>query len=477
MAPAVGAWSATAGCTLLSPRASLGVAALTVPALAVGWRRRSWLAGLAAGVLLGALVSAWHVHSLRHGVVPMLARRHASVELIARLVRDPLPVTTTSGARLTVVDATVTAVQSGTWSAASSPVVILSYGAKGWAGLLPGQQVDLTARLAPPRRSDSVAAVVDARGPPRPVGRPPWWQRAAGQVRTALRGATSGLPADARGLLPGLVVGDVSAMPAGLLADMRVAGLTHLEAVSGENVSVVLSVTMGIAGALGLRRRPRVAVGAAMLAGFVVLARPSPSVLRAAVMGTVILLGMATGRRSTTLPALAAAVLLLVVVNPFLARAVGFVLSVLATWAITTWAPRWIERLSDHLPRPLAAALAVPAAAQLACTPVLVLTFGTLTPYAVPANVLAAPAVAPATALGLLVALVAAGSTTAAVPLGWLAVPPAAAIAGVAHAVADLPAAGVRWSLDAAATLLAVVALAAVLASRLRRRRREILGE
>jgi competence protein ComEC len=112
---------------------------------------------------------------------------------------------------------------------------VLSFGTD-WSGLLPGQRVDVSGKLSLPRRGDDVAAVLDARGTPTLLGRPPWWQRLAGRARVALRRTCNGLPADERGLLPGLVDGDVSAVPAAMQTDMRLTGLTHLEAVSGDNV-------------------------------------------------------------------------------------------------------------------------------------------------------------------------------------------------------------------------------------------------
>jgi competence protein ComEC len=357
---------------------------------------------------------------------------------------------------------------------------VLSYSSAGWTGLLPGQRVEVTGKLAPPRRGDDVAAVLDARAPPVAIGRPPWCPRAAGGVRLALRRACSGLPADERGLLPGLVDGDVAAEPPGLTADMRLTGLTHLQAVSGENVSVVLAVTFALARAAGLRRRSRVAVSALALLAFVVLARPSPSVLRAAVMGGIVLVAMVSGRRFRPLQVLGATVLVLVYVDPFLARSVGFVLSVCATAAILTVAPRWTARLARHLPAPVAVAIAVPAAAQLACTPVLVLAFGKLTPYAIPANLLAAPAVVPATVLGVGCAALAPFSHSLAVVVAWLAAVPTAVIAVVARTLSGLPGAGLAWPAGLGTGAVVVVAAVAVAVWSARRRgassQRAILG-
>ncbi len=456
---AIGAWAAAASTTLLAPLTSVRIAVGAVLVATAMRRRLPIVAAIALGVGFGAGSAAQHVHALRGGPLPSLARDHAEVEVIARLVRDPVVTTSASGIGLTLTDATVTSVWSrGGWQHVNSPVLVLSYGS-GWRALLPGQRVDVTGRLGPPRSGDDVAAVLSARAPPTPQGRAPWWERLAGRARSRLRIASARLPADERGLLPSLVDGDDAAVPPSLQRDLRVTGLSHLEAVSGENVTVVIVVTLALARAVGLRRRGRAALCALALVGFVVLARPSPSVLRAAVMGAIALLALVVGRRSAALPSLGTAVIALVVVDPFLARTVGFVLSVAATGGIVLLAPNWTERLARWVPRPLAVAIAVPAAAQFACTPVLILAFGQLAPYSVPANLLAAPAVVPATILGVLAAIIATIWLPAATPLAMVGAAPAGVIAVVARELAAMPGADLRWSISVGLGLLGLGAL------------------
>jgi competence protein ComEC len=110
------------------------------------------------------------------------------------------------------------------------------------------------------------------------------------------------------------------------------------------------------------------------------------------------------------------------------------------------------------MPRPVAVAIAVAAAAQLACTPVLVLAFGQLTPYAVPANLFATPAVVPATVLGVAAALVAPVSPVLARPLVWLASLPTGLVAWVAHGFAGFPGAATTVGRSTAVALSAVAA-------------------
>ena len=455
--PAATAWLAAAVCCGLAPSTTvvvIVVVAVAMTAAALG--RRLVVAAVCIGALLGAASAALHVAQLRSGPVAALARTaHPRADLVLTLVRDPTSRRDAHGRSYVLVDATVTKVGR---HPARSPVLVIAHGG-GWLDLLPGQRVRVNARLAPPRTGDDIAAVVLPRGRPVPVGQPPWWQRVAGVMRGRLRKACARLPPDERGLVPGLVVGDVSRMPPSLTDAFRVSGLTHLNAVSGENCAIVLATVGALLRRTPLRRGARIAVAAASLAAFVVLARPSPSVLRAATMGGAALLGMSVGRRAQPVPLLAAAVLLLVLTNPFLGRSVGFALSVVATAAIVLLASRWADLLSRRMPRWLALAVAVPAAAQVACTPLLVLVFGQATPWAVPANLLAAPAVGPATVAGIFTAVVAAVSPAMGALLAWTAALPAAWLALVARSTAALPGASARWPAGATGVgLLALVA-------------------
>ena len=326
-----------------------------------------------------------------------------------------------------------------------TPVLVFASGGR-WAGLLPGQRLTATGRLGPARPGDAVAAVFSVRSPPQLLGRPPAVQRAAGHLRAGLREAVGGLPAEERGLVPGLVVGDTAAMPVELEQDFRTAGLTHLTAVSGANLVIVVGFALYVGRWLGFRVRWLPVLGALALVGFVVLARPQPSVLRAAAMGLVGLAALATGRRRGSLAALAAAMLALLLLDPWLARSYGFALSVLATAGLLLIAPGWTRWMcARRVPAPLAQAVAVPAAAQVACAPVVALLSGQVSLVAVPANLLVAPAVAPATVVGVLATLAGAVSDPAARALGWLAGLPAWWIVTVAQRAAVVPDAAVAW--------------------------------
>jgi competence protein ComEC len=349
---------------------------------------------------------------------------------------------------------------------ADVPVVVL--GGPEWSGLTSGQHVVFAARLGATGPGDDAVALARSLGPPREVTQSGTLWRLADRLRAGLRVACQGLPSDAGGLLPSLVVGDTGQLPASLGTDLQTAGLTHLTAVSGANVAIVAGAALWAATRLGIRRSVRVMLALGVVAGFVLLARPQPSVLRAAVMGGVALLGLGLSRRPRGVPALAASGIVLLVVDPWLARSAGFALSCVATAALLLLAPPWTRRLSNRLPLPVAAALAVPAAAQAACGPVIVLLSPTVSTVAVPANLLAEPAVAPATVAGVLATVTAPLSPQAAHACAWLGALATGWIAKVAHVSARLPLAALPWPSGVVGALLLGVLTAVLVAASLR---------
>ncbi|ROS31059.1 ComEC/Rec2 family competence protein [Cellulomonas sp. PhB150] len=277
------------------------------------------------------------------------------------------------------------------------------------------------------------------------VRAPPPWQRTAQGVRAAEHRLAAPLPRDARALLPGVTVGDTSGVDEDLRDALRASGLTHLTAVSGAHFSLVATLTVVAAGLLRMPRRARAGVVVGAMAAMVLLVHPSPSVVRAAVMGLVGVWAMLLGRPARAPAALAAAVVVLLVLDPWLAGEIGFVLSVLATAGIVLVAEPLTVRWSTRLGRPLAATLAVPVAAQVVCGPVVVVLTPSFATYAIPANVLAAPAVAPATVLGLAAGVVEPWCAPLATVLAWVAGAACWWIGAVARVAAGAPGAQLAW--------------------------------
>ncbi|MFE9442703.1 ComEC/Rec2 family competence protein [Streptomyces sp. NPDC006602] len=499
--------------------------------------RVTWPRASAAAVLLcvgAAAVSAGlHGADLRRGPVPTLARQFATVTAEVEVTSDPrltrprirgnhaAPVSVLINAEVRRVEAT-----RGAAVATRTPVLLIvdvssgggrpRGGAPGsrlsgpsfggmppgsrpadegaqtspdgpgrspWLGLLPSTRLRVTARLAPAAvGGDRVAAVlrVRDRAAPEVVGEPSAAQRFAGRLRAGLREATDGLSADARALLPGLVVGDTARITPELDEAFKETDLAHTLAVSGSNLTIILALLVGppglaqlaerrgLAPRLGISLRTTALLGGVLTLGFVIVCRPDPSVLRAAACGAVALLALATGRRRSLIPALATAVLLLVLYDPWLARSYGFLLSVLATGALLTLAPRWSLALRRRrVPPRLAEALAAAAAAQALCAPVVAVLSARVSLVAVPCNLLVEFAVAPATVLGFAALATAPVLMPAAKGLAWYASWPAEWIAEIARTGASLPGGGVDWPDSwAGAMLLLLVTVVVLLVGR-----------
>ncbi|WP_344056180.1 ComEC/Rec2 family competence protein [Microbispora corallina] len=432
--------------------------------------------GVSVCVAATAAVVALKVHAVTSGPVPALAARQETVTAEVVLTGDPRIRPHRGGVArrdTAIAEARMAAVNApGERFSVDVPVLLLGSG-DSWAALLPSQRLRVHGRLAVAEPGELTAAVMFVRGPPEPLSEPSALQRAAGALRAGLREASDVLPADQRGLLPGLVTGDVSRMDEQVTRDFKDAGLSHLTAVSGTNLALIAAAALAVARLAGMSLRVRAVVAVVAMLAFAVVARPSPSVLRALVMGTVAAVALGSGRSRDGLTALSATVLGLILFDPGLARQYGFALSVFATGGILVLAPRWRDRLAVRVPALLAEALAVPAAAQIAVLPLLVLMSGRLDAAAIPANLLAEPAVAPATVLGFAAAIVAPVS----MDLARLVVRPAGLAAGwiiaVAEHAARLPLATASWpgGLPGLA-LLAAVAAAALLLLRHRMGRR-----
>jgi len=269
------------------------------------------------------------------------------------------------------------------------------------------------------------------------------------------------LPDPGAGLLPGLAVGDTRAVTPELDGDMRASGLSHLTAVSGANCAIVVGAVFWLTAVCGGGRRLRVAVAVTALAGFVVLVTPEPSVIRAAVMAGVAMLAILLGRPSAGAGMLALCAAGILIADPWLASTPGFALSVVASGALILLAPPLARGMRRWMPRPVALAVAVPLAAQLACGPIIALFAEQQSLVGVAANMIADPAAPVATVIGLLACLAApvpplADLLTAS---AWL---PAAWIASTAATSARLPLAQLSLLPGVGSALLVAVVSAAV---------------
>ncbi|MEY9213344.1 ComEC/Rec2 family competence protein [Thermobifida halotolerans] len=481
-APAVGLWltvlallGSSARTALLVAVAAGLLAAATLPLLR--HPRGEAAAALLAAALVcaagGALAVAGRGAAVAASPVTALAEAEQHTELSAVISSDPRPRANPSipGRAEFVVDARTewVAVDGGRRVRTRVPVVLLVHG-EDWRHLVPSRSVRVRGRLVPADGGFG-AALLLVRGPPREVGPPSAAHAWAGWVRARLRQACAALPRPERGLLPALVVGDTSELDAETAETFRTTGMTHLLTVSGANLAVMTGAALAAARWCRLPPWAATVSGAVTIAGFVLLARPEPSVLRAAFMGAIALVSLAAGRPRIGVATLAAAVIGLLLFDPGLAASYGFALSVLATGGILVLAPRWRDAWARRLPVWLAEAVAVTLAAQVSCAPLLVVLSTEVSWVSVPANVLAGLFVPVATVGGFAVAALG----TVALPVARVAVwvPGTAVywIRVVAEAGARVPHGALPWRSDALGALLLAVLLAALLVLRGRARR------
>ena len=442
-------------------------------ALAVlSWRRRSpTLLGVAVVVMAAGVSTHLHQEAIRGSPVHGLAAQRAVVTADVVVATEPVRRPGRYGEFLRFEGTAVELTGRGHRVRLHARLLVVLDDPRGQTPSL-GSRLRLTGRLQPSLGPD-LTGLLHARGSPHVIARPGMIATATARVRASVRAACARLGHGAAALVPALVDGDEGADGGtdAFAAAFQVTGMTHLLAVSGTNLTLIAGALLLLARWVGVRAHGLVVVGVLAVAGFVLLAGPEPSVLRAAAMGVVGLLGLGRAGPGRGLRALGAGVLVLVLVDPWLARSVGFTLSVVATAGILLLGPPWRRALASWLPAVAAEAIAVPLAAQVACTPVVAAVSGQVSLVAVGANLVAAPLVAPATVLGLLGGAVALVS----VPLGRVVAAPAGwaahGIIAVAERAAGLPVPALSWSTRgvwiAALTLLclgATVVLGRVLA-------------
>ena len=473
---AVVTWG-TAIAVVMLPAAALGIACgaavavgVLLLALHVG-KLRSWVAIVAiAGA--GALAVAAHVALTASERAAVAAAAGRSVQVTGTIATKVEPAAL--GALRFELDA-----HSITWGGESHPVrvsvnVRVSPADVSGGMLDLGSDVVVSGTAQPARTGERAVLVVSAERGVRVERAPPGILRTGALLRDGFVALTAGLPAPGGSLLPGLAVGDTSAVGEDLDRAMKETSLSHLTAVSGANCAVVVGLAFAAASACRAPRWSRLVVAGATLAGFVVIVTPEPSVLRAAAMAAIALLALAWDRRNSGLVVLSLAVVVLLVVDPWLATSLGFALSASATAALLVLARPLAAGLARWMPRPFALGLSVPLAAQLVCGPLLVLIDPAVPIYGVFANLIAGPA-APVATVGGLAACLSAGVPFVGVTLAWIAWLPATWVASTAHAFATLPGARMPWAEGwPGAVTLAAVGGAIVLAVSPRSSRRRI---
>lgn len=414
--------------------ALVGVLALVVVAVAIAVRNkeeRRVIVGTIGAVLVLLVVgvaAASRVLIADVGLLPMLAAEGGEAELSTTVIREPRPVV--AGWHVVVrvhsVDGIATR-ETAALTLVDDPPVLGSR----WA-------VRATARPVPEGgygrwiSRQHVAVILDV-ADWEAAGAPGWLAAASEHVRERIRvAATHHLDERYAGLLVGLVSGDTRLLPANDQQAMQATSLTHLTAVSGAHVAIVLGGMTLLLNTLTVGAAWRRRVTIVTILAFAFVTRFEPSVLRASSMALLVLLTHARGMARDTRHSLGAAVLLLILIDPRLAGSVGLLLSATATAGVLVLSPMIAQRL-HRLPRRLRTVTSITLGAQIAVIPLLLTTFGEVPLASVPANIVAVPAAMFAATLSFIGALIALVYVPVGAAMFWLAGFPARIVLGCAH--------------------------------------------
>jgi competence protein ComEC len=438
---------------IAGPRAPLAVVAIALVAPMLGARSTARVA-LPIAVLAGALVAQGRLEAI--DATHLTGRIGHAVHARVVLLETPRP--RAFGTRVATVRfdgerVLLRAGRSVRWP--TQPVGAL-LAVRGGLEPLPARESFLGVHgVHAQLRADAIAATGRVRGGPAGV---------VDGVRARAQAALqAGVPPSIGALLRGMALGDDAALPDNVRDEFRASGLAHLVAASGQNVMLLAALVVAIAAALGLGLRTRLALVLGAIGLYVPLAGAGPSIARAGVMAAAGVVAILAGRPAARWHALLLSAAVTLTLNPRAIEDVGWQLSFAAVVAILLLAGRLREGLERRgIPGGLAEAAALTGAATIGTAPLISAHFGQASLVSLPANLAAAPAVAPIMWLGMLAATAGQVSTALATPLTSLAGLPVAYVMWVAHAAAGLPGAqaGVPVLVVSAACLGAAVGVA-----------------
>jgi competence protein ComEC len=426
----------------------------------------------AAAVLAGALGAQARTHALDH--TQLTPHFGATVAARVVLLEQPRPVRfgRTALAELRTVAPSSPALPTGTpradAGAAERPSPLAAAPRDGGSGERVMLRIGQDAAWPPA----STGALVDVRGRLRPLGpferhyarrgahaaislevAVPTGARRGGPLGAvdsirarAERALSSGLAPAQAALLRGMTLGQDEGLDPRTREEFRVSSLAHVLAASGQNVALLLALGLPLLAAAGLGLRGRLTGALVLIAVYVPLAGAGPSIQRAGAMGAATTVAALAGRPASRWYAFLLAAAVTLGANPRASGDPGWQLSFAAVAAIALLAPRIRHALTTRrVPQALADATAMTTAATLGTAPLLALHFHQLSLVGIPANLLAAPAIAPITWLGMLAAAIGQLSPALAQPLNALNAYLLAYVGAVAHTAASLPHASIDW--------------------------------
>lgn len=278
------------------------------------------------------------------------------------------------------------------------------------------------------------------------------------------QGMNRALPSPEAPLLGGILLGSRSALPITLANAFRLTGTSHIVAVSGYNVTIVIALIAGLIGRLPLPRRVVTALTVFSIVGFVILTGASASVVRAGIMGGLAVLARAVGRLSDALHALIVSASVMVLIHPATIADIGFQLSVAATAGLVLLADPFAKMLR-WLPEQfgIRESLSTTLAAIAVTEPIIVLVFGRVSLISPIVNLLVLPLIPLSMAVGFAVAMIAALVPALATSIGWIAWLPLTAVVCIVEFAASLRFASITTSPVTSIAIAAGLAMLAVI--------------
>jgi competence protein ComEC len=411
-----------------APIAAMALAALRPAEDARRWPPFAWLGVVALTASLGGLlVGGARLHAIDAGALRARAGGHAAiagfVAGVPRRDHGEVDVRVDSSAgRVLVI--------------APEPVRDLPVGSEVHAsGVLQEPEPWRAAYLR--RLGIAMAIRVDRidQGTARRGGINGWIDQVRLRAETALG---RGMPEREAALARGFVLGEDDRIDPRTRGDFKRSNLAHLLAVSGENVILLGLLAWPLLALLGVPLRARLVATLCLIAIYVPVTGAGASIQRAGVMGAAGLIAALADRPRSRWYAVLLAAGATLAVNPRADGDVGWQLSFAAVIGIMLWAKRLASVMSGNAERrsarhALAEAVAVTVSATVATAPLMASAFDQFSPAALPANVMAAPAVAPAMWLGMLTGIAGQAPFLPVEPFNWLDSLCLAYIAQVAH--------------------------------------------
>lgn len=227
------------------------------------------------------------------------------------------------------------------------------------------------------------------------------------------------MPQDEASVAAGMLIGYTQEMPESMEESFRRAGLSHIMAVSGANLAFLLIPFIWLLRKIGLNPRWAAVISMPAMLVYVFATGMEASVMRAAIMAGIMLLGMIIWRQTDVYCSISASCIIILLSNSFMLFDTGFLLSYGATLSLVVFYKPILDRLPARIPKTIRETLAGTIAAQLGVIPVIACTFNSFSAVSVFANL------AVVSVTGLLTSLAAALSVL------WYVLRPACRVLGL----------------------------------------------